>query len=133
MARKIITARDILAQKNYVEKKFDTDGFLNAVATFFSSHDVSEILLITPLRFASMENAPECGYIDRTAEDYWEKALEEGRVDWLEFVCARNRGLAGPSFAIDEPFCKNAIFLLRTMAGYVVKKGRQGRFWVSLV
>lgn len=133
MPKKIVTAAQILAQKNYVQKKFDTDGFSDAVAKYFSENDISATLTIVPVRFVALKNPPECGWIDRTDEYYWENRVKSGEIDILDFYVARDKGLCVPSIAVDEPFCKNAVYMLSIMAGYVLKKKRGGKFVISLV
>nr|DAX76194.1 MAG TPA: hypothetical protein [Caudoviricetes sp.] len=38
-----------------------------------------------------------------------------------------------PFIWVDEPFVKNAVFTLKTMAGYVVKRAKKGCYEISLL
>lgn len=53
--KKIISAKDILKSKGYAADKFDTDGFMEAVASFFINHEVKDKLLIVCKRFLDIE------------------------------------------------------------------------------
>lgn len=133
MANRIKTAKQILEEKNYVQKKFDTIGFNDLVAKYFSENDVSATLRVVPLRFVELDDAPDCGFIDRTSPDYWDRAFHEGKIEYSELLSAIKKGLTTPSVAVDEPFCKNAVYMLSVMGGYIVKKKRGGRYVLSLL
>lgn len=125
---KILTAQDLLKEKGYIEEKFDTNGFLQCVSDWFRSHNIEDKLIIRPKRFIEMENPPKGGWKDMTNVDEW---LDE--MPWEEALCIIQKGQAKPFLWIDEPFIKNAIFALKTMAGYTIKKGKKGCYEVSLL
>lgn len=52
---KMISAQQILKQKGYVQSKFDTNGFMNAVAQYFIDNDVESKLLLFPFRFLDIK------------------------------------------------------------------------------
>lgn len=52
---KIIQASDILRQKGFVQTKFDTNGFINAVGKFFLANPVESKLLLVPYRFLDIK------------------------------------------------------------------------------
>lgn len=56
---KITTAQDILKEKGYKAEKFDTNGFLDAVASYFRKHDVKDKLLIVSYRFLDVKTDDE--------------------------------------------------------------------------
>lgn len=52
---KIITAKDILKQKGYVQNKFDTNGFIQVVADMFGDLPVEGILHLYCVRFVEKD------------------------------------------------------------------------------
>ena len=132
MANKLITADEILARKNFVKPKFNSLGFNTLVAQYFLTHDISAKLSIVSVRFVELQNPPECGYIDRTEEGYWEREWAEGRINVIEYNIVRQKGLYPPSIAVDVAFCKNAVYMLSVMGGYIVEKKR-GKYVLTLV
>lgn len=122
MTKKLISAQEILALKGFKQNKFDTQGFQELVARFFMEHEVSSTILLSPRRFVTMDDAPECGYIDCTDPSYF-----------TDYEPAIKRGYFPPVIYVDEPFIKNAAHMLALMGGYVVKKRGTGAFIVSLV
>lgn len=52
---KIISAQSILKQKGYVQNKFDTNGFMQAVGEFFLANSVESKLLLLPYRFLDIK------------------------------------------------------------------------------
>ena len=56
---KITTAQDILKEKGYKANKFDTNGFLDAVADYFRKHEVKDKLLIVSYRFLDVKTDDE--------------------------------------------------------------------------
>lgn len=52
---KIITAKDILKQKGYVQNKFDTNGFIQIVADMFGNLPVEGILYLYSVRFVEKD------------------------------------------------------------------------------
>lgn len=68
---KIITAKDLLKEKGFVLNKFDTAGFMNAVAEFFSEREVNSRLFLCSLRFLDIET-----------KEGIEKMKEEGDYGW---------------------------------------------------
>ena len=155
----MITAAQILAEKNFVMNKFDQAGFNAKVAEFFLEHEVKDTLLLVPKRFVEMEVAgdPElmneeeladynarkeeleaqkkAGWIDKTDISIWQKRVDDpdDSFTFFDYVIAKNRGLIHPMICVDEPYIKNAAFMLSTLAGFVCKKQRGGRWLVSLI
>ena len=125
---KILTAQDLLKEKGYIEEKFDTNGFLQCVSDWFRSHNIEDKLLIRPKRFIEMDNPPKGGWKDMTNIEEWFNTLP-----WEKQLLLSQRGQNVPFIFIDEPFIKNAIFTLKTMAGYTIKKGKKGCYEVSLL
>ncbi len=134
MTKKIVSAKDILAEKGYVLPKFDTAGFTEAVVRFFRSHGVEASLIVRPVRFVEeQERYPRCGWV---AICEWDEELQELLKRWhaagydnsrytdieeymewyYEYYVVRT-----PSILVDEPFCKNAVNMLAIMQGFVVK------------
>ena len=125
---KILTAQDLLKEKGYIEEKFDTNGFLQCVADWFREHDVKDKLIIRPKRFIEMDNPPKGGWLDMTNVDEWIVSLP-----WEQQLLMLQKGTAVPFIWVDEPFVKNAVFTLKTMAGYVVKRAKKGCYEISLL
>lgn len=125
---KILTAQDLLKEKGYIEEKFDTNGFLQCVSDWFRSHNIEDKLLIRPKRFIEIKNPPKGGWKDMTNVDEWLETLP-----WEQALCITQKGQGKPFLWVDEPFVKNAIFTLRTMAGYTVKKGKKDCYEISLL
>lgn len=125
---KILTAQDLLKEKGYIEEKFDTNGFLQCVADWFRSHNIEDKLLIRPKRFIEMDNPPKGGWKDMTNVDEW-----IGSLPWEQQLLMLQKGTAVPFIWIDEPFVKNAVFTLKTIAGYVVKRAKKGVYEISLL
>ena len=125
---KILTAKEILEKNGYVENKFDTNGFLELVGKWFSENKIEDKLLIISKRFIEMSNPPSCGYIDMTDTDKWVAELS-----WEQVVYMTQRGLINPIIYVDEPYIKNAVFALRTLAGYVVSRLRKETYIVKLI
>ncbi|KGF24866.1 hypothetical protein [Prevotella histicola] len=125
---KILTAQDLLKEKGYIEEKFDTNGFLQCVADWFRSHNIEDKLIIRPKRFIEMDNPPKDGWLDMTNVDEWIVSLP-----WEQQLLMLQKGTAVPFIWVDEPFVKNAVFTLKTMAGYVVKRAKKGVYEISLL
>nr|DAR27232.1 MAG TPA: hypothetical protein [Caudoviricetes sp.] len=125
---KILTAQDLLKEKGYIEEKFDTNGFLQCVADWFRSHNIEDKLIIRPKRFIEMDNPPKGGWLDMTNVDEWIVSLP-----WEQQLLMLQKGTAVPFIWVDEPFVKNAVFTLKTMAGYVVKRAKKGVYEISLL
>lgn len=125
---KILTAQDLLKEKGYIEEKFDTNGFLQCVADWFRSHNIEDKLIIRPKRFIEMDNPPKGGWVDMTNVEEWIVSLP-----WEQQLLMLQKGTAVPFIWVDEPFVKNAVFTLKTMAGYVVKRAKKGVYEISLL
>ena len=125
---KILTAQDLLKEKGYIEEKFDTNGFLQCVADWFRSHNIEDKLLVRPKRFIEMDNPPKGGWLDMSNVDEWLETLP-----WEQALCITQKGQDKPFLWVDEPFVKNAVFTLKTMAGYVVKRAKKGVYEISLL
>lgn len=154
---KILSAQSILKQKGFVQNKFDTNGFMNAVAEYFMKYSVDSRLLLLPCRFLDIQRGkgedgedlfntyhitPEeekLGYKVQTDKDkdgmplfgkeLYEKDFREYRVE-LDMYILR------PRIIIDKPFFENAAGLLRVMGGYVVEKWMKNkikRYDVTLI
>jgi hypothetical protein len=125
---KMLTAQDLLKEKGYVEEKFDTNGFLQCVANWFREHEVKDKLLIRPKRFIEMDNPPKGGWKDMTNIEEWLPSLQ-----WEQQLILVQKGQDFPFIFIDEPFIKNAVFTLKTMAGYTVKRAKKGCYEITLL
>lgn len=132
---KLISAKDILAQKGYQKQKFDSTGFNELVAKFFLEHEVSATILIKPVRFVELNDAPPCGYIDQLDTSIWRARIDDPNDDFTfcDYILAARKGLVRPAIVVDEPFCRNAVYMLELMGGYIVKKQGKGRYVISLV
>ena len=124
----MLTAQDLLKEKGYVEEKFDTNGFLQCVANWFREHEVKDKLLIRPKRFIEMDNPPKGGWKDMTNIEEWLPSLQ-----WEQQLILVQKGQDFPFIFIDEPFIKNAVFTLKTMAGYTVKRAKKGCHEITLL
>lgn len=149
---KIISAKQILKEKGYVQKKFDTEGFMNAVAKFFIENDTKIHLHLFSLRFLDVPTEEE---IDKRIKDFPDSGRdyynpfqitdEDKELGWKahtafneagEIVWAREmlnqdyslfkymcgQGYIAPHIVIDKPFFENAAGLLRVMGGFIVEK-----------
>ena len=125
---KLVQASDLLREKGYVEEKFDTNGFLQFVANWFREHEVKDKLLIRPKRFIEMDNPPKGGWKDMTDVDEWLKDFP-----WEDQLNMINKGQSTPFIFVDEPFVMNAVYMLRVMSGFKVKKEKKGVYRVTLV
>ena len=125
---KLVQASDLLREKGYVEEKFDTNGFLQFVANWFREHEVKDKLIIRPKRFIEMDNPPKGGWKDMTDVDEWLKDFP-----WEDQLNMINKGQATPFLFVDEPFVMNAVYMLRVMSGFKVKKEKKGVYRVTLV
>lgn len=135
MSKKIITAREILAQKEQGKEptKFDTNGFINQVAHFFLKHEVWDAIYVKPVLFAKHKKVLEHWKItkgwlyvrewelDKYSEVFDIKHCEGDLKLELDFFHEFMTGCIN----IDEPFFKNALAVLQVMGGYVVKYDRQ--------
>ena len=125
---KLVQASDLLREKGYVEEKFDTNGFLQFVANWFREHEVKDKLLIRPKRFIEMDNPPKGGWKDMTNIEEWLPSLQ-----WEQRLILVQKGQAVPFVFVDEPFIMNAVYMLRVMSGFKVKKEKKGGYRVTLV
>lgn len=141
---RIISAQSILKQKGFVQNKFDTNGFMNAVGQYFLDNTVESRLLLFPSRFLDIDRTPDeegcetnnpyditpenerLGYqveVERNPATgelvFAEQALKK---DFWLFNAQKNMGLLVPRIIIDKPFFENAAGVLRVMGGYVVEK-----------
>ena len=125
---KIITAQDLLKEKGYIEEKFDTNGFLQCVVNWFREHEVKDKLIIRQKRFIEMDNPPKGGWEDMT--DIGDRLRE---YPWEQQLILIQKGQDFPFIFVDEPFIKNAVFTLKTMAGYTVKRAKKGCYEITLL
>lgn len=128
MVKKLVQASTLLREKGYVEEKFDQEGFTECVYNWFKTHDLKDKLLIRPKRFIEMDNPPKGGWKDMTDVEEWLKDLP-----WENRLCIISKGQAVPFIWVDEPFIKNAAYMLDVMNGFKVKKGKKGVYEVTLV
>lgn len=151
MVKKLVSAKDILAEKGYVQHKFDTEGFNNAVVEYFRAREPEAKLTIHPLRFVEYKNClPQCGWLSIMQEKdelfdifYPDKKNKKAPV-WSSVYPLRNWAIKFDSvlpytckfIVVDEPFCKNAVNMLAIMQGFVVKSRRKNgekEYIVSLI
>ena len=135
MAKKWITAKDILAEKGFQPNKFDTEGFNNLIGKFFLEHEVKDTIIVRPARFIEMKDAPACGYINQLDTDIWWQRVRDPNdsFDSCDYIIAMKKGWVHPTIVVDEPFIKNAVYMANLTGGYIVKKGKSGRYVISLV
>lgn len=141
---KIISAQSILKQKGFVQNKFDTSGFMEAVGQYFIDNKVEDRLLLVPHRFLDIdrtvgadgketfnlfgvtEDEQKLGYKVQTAMNKLigqpEWVVDMNKNDWERFRWNLEMGIAVPRIIVDKPFFENAAGLLRVMGGYVVEK-----------
>lgn len=159
MVKKITLASNILAAKGYVANKFDQEGFDKIIGDFFMKSEISEVITLTPKRFIEMKPSPlsdtptedeimyfkkessdielakKRGWIDLLDVDIWRRRVDDPNdpFEFEDFLMAMNKGYLYPMIFVDEPFIKNAAYLLSLINGYVVKKGKKGKYLVSLL
>jgi hypothetical protein len=144
---KFIQAKDILKAKNFIQNRFDTNGFLNEVAQFFLENEVNATLYILSERFVDIDPDNESqkeyrieyqkGIITQEDKDKGYKAVMETIAfdqshykDWGDsginyYWRDVEQGYFRPRIIIDKPFVRNAVFALRTLAGYTVERVRK--------
>ena len=128
MVKKLVQAATLLREKGYVEEKFDQQGFTECIYNWFKEHDLKDKLLIRPKRFIEMDNPPKGGWLDMTNVDEWIVSLP-----WEQQLLMLQKGTAVPFIWVDEPFMKNAMYMLQVMNGFIVEKGKKGVYEVSLI
>lgn len=159
MAKKIMRASSILAAKGYKASKFDQEGFDKIIGDFFMSHEIKSVITLVPKRFIDMEPkalnenpteeeivcfekersdielAKQRCWIDLLDTSIWEKRVNDPNdpFEYTDYVIAMNKGYIKPIIYVDEPFIKNAAYLLSLINEYVVKKEKKGKFLVSLI
>lgn len=160
MVKKLVSAKDILAEKGYIQNKFDTAGFTDAVVRYFRKHGVEATLTVYPTRFVEDPGCyPDCGWFAYTewTEDF-KKSLEKmfevrtirkyGDEEDFDIRKEKKESLhyffdfykndikKKPRIVVDEPFCNNAVQMLAIMNGFVVKSHRKNgkkEYIVSLI
>lgn len=125
---KFVQAATLLKEKGYVEEKFDQGGFTECIYNWFKEHDLKDKLLIRPKRFIEMNNPPKGGWQDMTDVEEWLKDFP-----WEDQLNMVNKGQAVPFIWVDEPFVRNAVYMLDVMNGFKVKKEKKGVYRVTLV
>lgn len=125
---KLVQASMLLKEKGYVEEKFDQQGFTECIYNWFKEHDLKDKLIIRPKRFIEMDNPPKGGWLDMTNVDEWIVSLP-----WEQQLLMLQKGTAVPFVWVDEPFVKNAMYMLQVMNGFIVEKGKKGVYEVSLI
>lgn len=156
---KLISAQTILKEKGFVQNKFDTNGFMQAVGQYFLENSIESKLLLIPSRFIEIdkevyiEGKTYKNPLEITDDDIKVGYKVQTEMDkkypqwaaWLIDLNKRNADLTWaqvhldisyPRIIIDKPFFENAAATLRLMGGYVVEKQmkkRQKRYWVTLI
>lgn len=160
MVKKLVSAKDILAEKGYVQHKFDTAGFTDAVVRYFRKHGVEATLTVRPRRFVESPGCyPDCGWFAYTE---WTQSFKQSLEKMFEIRSIRKYGdeedfdirkhkkeclpyffdyvketvKKEPYIVVDEPFCKNAVNMLAIMQGFIVKSRRKNgekEYIVSLI
>lgn len=142
MVKKLVSAKEILAEKGYVQNKFDTEGFNNAVVEYFRARGPEAELTIHPLRFVEYKDRlPQCGWlsvmygVNELLDIFYPetKKLQKEAPAWSSVHPLRSWALencfsfwfASEFIAVDEPFCKNVVHMLAIMQGFVVKTRRK--------
>lgn len=132
MAKKIITAADVLAKKGAASGyKFDTNGLINEVARFFL--DVGETwdkTYIVPCNFQKYQEAID--KLDITSG--WFSAFNYKEADkYLNIIFDDYlNGMKIPDFKpygihVDEQYIKPALIAVEIMGGYVVKYDKKAK------
>lgn len=160
--KQLISAQSILKQKGYVQNKFDTNGFMQAVAQYFIDNSVESRLLLVPTRFLDIDRTNEKygnffgiteeeekrGYkVQTETVPYMLESIGQEITiakfmqdlqenDDLAWRTNSDLGIGVPRIVVDKPFFENAAATLRIMGGYVVEKEMKKRrklYWVTLV
>lgn len=147
---KIISAQSILKQKGFQQTKFDTAGFMDAVAQFFIRNEVSASLRLLGVSFIQYPDMPDDqefsdddpnldmdihmsdkkkGWKDQYEEDEDGDLLYVKKIPFDIMKTDLDMGILGPRILVDKPFLKNAASLLRLMGGYVVEKKKSKSFY----
>lgn len=85
---KIITAKDLLKEKGFALNKFDTAGFMNAVAGYFSERDINSKLVLYRLRFIDVKTIEEVERMKKDGEygwdyhEYWNLSDDDRESGW---------------------------------------------------
>lgn len=144
---KIISAQSILKKKGYVQNKFDTGGFMQAVGKYFLANSVESKLLLVPFRFLDINRTQEIngkeehnpfnisvedethGFKDESVisttagfEGWPQWAVELQQTDFEQFLAEGRLGITVPRIIVDKPYFENAAASLRLMGGFVVEK-----------
>lgn len=147
---KIISANAILKEKGFIKKKFDTSGFMNAVALYFMNNHINSHLYLFECSFVDY---PDCDSekdltkeIDMSSifhvfnadkEVGWRAECDFNENGSLVYSTKypnttveimREIGILVPRILVDKPFFKNAAGMLRLMGGYVVEKKKIRRY-----
>lgn len=128
MVKKLVQAATLLREKGYTEEKFDQEGFTQCVYNWFKTHDLKDKLIIRPKRFIEMDNPPKGGWKDMTVVADW--IIQFSWEDQLEMM---KKHQDRPFIFVDKPFVKNAVYMLEIMNGFIVEKGKNGVYEVSLI
>ena len=125
-----------------MQTKVDTNGFLSVVGKYFIESDVNAVLRILSERFADIDPDNED---EKQFRDYYklgkitQSDIDRGYLPVLEevpFECTNcvskesywnsvYQGYYRPRIVVDRPFVRNAVFALRTLAGYNVEPVRK--------
>ena len=85
---KIITAKDLLKEKGFVLNKFDTTGFMNTVAEYFSERDINSKLVVFLQRFLDIKTYEEVERMKTDGEygwdyhEYWNLSDDDRERGW---------------------------------------------------
>lgn len=149
MTQRIMSAQAILREKGYVPRKFDTNGFMEAVAKYFLENSIESRLLLLGERFIDLPDIPDDFDFDGTKDEKLSRCFYDIRISdkargfkaeyekdadgnlvyvaklspIVREVCC-NFGALRARIIVDKPYLKNAASLLSVMGGYVVEKTR---------
>lgn len=77
MAKKLITAADVLKMKGYNMAALNGTEILGIIGEYYLTHELSDVIHINAIRFVEYKGAPKCGYIDLTTYDAVGKLFDE--------------------------------------------------------
>ena len=82
MAKKLITAADVLKMKGYNMTALNGTEILGIIGEYYLKHDLSDYFYIRSVRFVSYKSAPTNGFVNLSSMDEVVK-LEKDNPDFL--------------------------------------------------
>lgn len=143
MAKKLLTAEDVLKLKGYNSSPINGSELLAIIAEYYLTNDISAKLYIAVRRFVEFKDVPKCGYVDLTStqkmKDFceqhpemagWGKLIDPAKFyevlqyadpfeyEWQDSQISYN----GKYIVIDEASETVIVRFLRGVGGYKLKK-----------